>query len=98
MLRRMKEAKTEKRCSICGKHTRVELHHLNYRDLMSVDTSDLRWMCRNCHQLTHDLMRSGDIRFTKDSHHHRFAVTKAAIKKHLGFGYKDKVFNVIKWD
>ena len=86
-----KEKLRSKRCSICADERRVELHHLFYRlDLIGVKLSDTRWLCRACHQTTHDLIKAGKLLFPKpDNHHSCFALTKNAVKKAMGMGNKN---------
>lgn len=91
-LKSEKEKSRSKRCAICGDDRLVDLHHLRYKNIVDVDTSDLRWLCRRCHFLTHDLIKEGKLVFKGTSHHSIFASTKAAVKKALGFHGKDKVF------
>lgn len=76
---------TKKRCSICAAEAPLDVHHLRYvSDLTETNQSDLRLLCRRCHQTAHDLMHSGQLVFRSTSHHHRFALTKAVVKKALG--------------
>lgn len=86
-IKNQKESRTEKRCSICGLcHGGVDLHHLFYRkDLSETETSDLRWLCRKCHETAHELMRRGKLKFKKPNNHHSvFQVTKYAVQSALG--------------
>lgn len=84
------------RCAICGSTYRLDVHHLNYRDLYSVKMSDLRVFCRRCHDLAHRLHKAGVIVFRSHDHHSRFALTKAAVKKALGASFVNHFPN--KWD
>ena len=79
-----KYSKTKKRCGICGSKEDVDLHHLNYKNLLDVESSDLRALCRRCHFLAHDLIKNGKIVFKSDNHHSRFAIIKYQVKKELG--------------
>ena len=72
------------RCAICNATENLDIHHLNYRNLVDVQLSDLRVLCRRCHFLAHDLHRAGKIRFKSDNHNSRFALIKNAVKKELG--------------
>ena len=81
--RKTKRAKRN-RCAICASTELLDVHHLNYKDLYSVEQSDLRVLCRRCHFLAHDLMKVGKIKFYKTNHNSRFTVIKNAVKKHLG--------------
>jgi hypothetical protein len=83
-LKASKQSKTKKRCAVCGSDQRIELHHLTYGSWFDVDTADLRWMCRRCHGLAHELMKRGEIKYKSASNHHRFAVTVIGIKRALG--------------
>ena len=71
------------RCAICASTEKLDVHHLNYRNLYDVETSDLRVLCRRCHFLTHELFKKGKIKFKNTNHNSRFAFIKNAIKKKL---------------
>lgn len=83
---RARKRKRTNKCGICGATQHLDVHHLNYRHLTDVKMSDLRVLCRRCHQLTHDLHRMGVYRFKNDEHNHRWAVMKNAVKLHLKRG------------
>jgi len=85
-IKQSKAQRTSKRCAICASDREIHLHHLLYRaDLADTQPSDLRWLCRECHETTHTLLKAGKIRPRKpDSHHSIFACTKAAVKKARG--------------
>lgn len=70
-------------CAICNSKDKLDVHHLNYRNLVDVLQSDLRVLCRRCHFLAHDLHKQGKIVFTSTNHHSRFTLIKTAVKKHL---------------
>jgi hypothetical protein len=89
---RQKKRKNGARCGICAATENIDTHHLLYKNLFDVETSDLRLLCRRCHFLTHDLMRAGKIRFPSTSHHSRFVILKAAVKKHLGIQTKNMFY------
>lgn len=73
------------RCAICGTPDRLDVHHLSYeKDLTTVEQKDLRILCRQCHDVAHELINSGAIRFPNRNHHSRFVITKEAVKKSLG--------------
>jgi hypothetical protein len=72
-----------KSCGICGAESRLDVHHLNYRNLIDVGLSDLRVLCRQCHDLAHVLHRRGFLVFDSTDHNHRWARTKAAVKEHF---------------
>lgn len=71
----------KKRCAICGVIGPTDRHHLNYRNLFDVLKSDLRNICRTCHEVTHLLLRNGTIVYVSDSNQSRFSRTKMAVKK-----------------
>ena len=62
-LRKRKLSRARHHCSICGSKHDIDVHHLNYRDWTNVRTSDLRLVCRRCHDLIHVLMKEGKLRF-----------------------------------
>lgn len=84
-LKALKESKSFKRCAICAVTSKIDLHHLFYRpDLGDTQTSDLRWLCRRCHDLAHKLIKGGLLKMKKDwSHHRMFAATKHRVRAAL---------------
>ena len=78
-----------KRCSICASKNNLDVHHLNYKNLVDVEQSDLRILCRICHDIAHKLMKEGKIVFKNNNHHSKFAILKAKVKKELGVGNKN---------
>jgi hypothetical protein len=77
------------RCAICGATDQIETHHLQYKNIFDVLTSDLRLLCRECHGVAHEIMRSGELVVTSKSHHGMFCQTKSAVKKKRGFGNRN---------
>ena len=76
---------TKRQCAVCASTQRLDVHHLIYRrDLTQTLQADLRVFCRRCHDLTHDLIRSGALRFTTDNTDARFAKTKTQVMDTLG--------------
>jgi 5-methylcytosine-specific restriction endonuclease McrA len=73
-----------RRCGICGSTDRLDVHHLNDRDLVDVALTDLRVLCHRCHFLAHDLYRAGKIKFRNDNHLSRWQLLKCAVKQELG--------------
>lgn len=75
------------RCGVCGDSTPgyIDLHHMFYRGIYDVKTSDLRFLCRICHAVFHELEKQGKAVFREGgSHHYRFAKTKALILRARG--------------
>lgn len=74
------------RCSICGDDKgSIDLHHLSYKKIYDVETSDLRFVCRICHSVFHLLQDQGKVHFKEGgSHHHKFAKTKALVLRARG--------------
>ena len=57
--RELKKEKARKRptkCAICGATDQIDCHHVLYRNWFDVQTSDLRWLCRKCHDLVHQVI------------------------------------------
>lgn len=52
-LRQSKFDECGKKCEICGKTTTIEVHHLNYREIYDVLTSDLQVLCKKHHGEQH---------------------------------------------
>lgn len=42
-----------RRCLCCGTSRNVDLHHISYERLGNEALSDLAWLCRRCHEQTH---------------------------------------------
>lgn len=40
-------------CQRCPSTLEPDVHHVNYKNLFDVETSDLLTLCRNCHDLEH---------------------------------------------
>lgn len=78
---KLRRRKNKKRCAICGIEGPTDRHHLNYRNLFNVLKSDLRNICRICHDIAHQLIRDGIIVYANESNQSRFSRTKAAVKK-----------------
>lgn len=49
----------KRRCSICGKTKRIELHHITYARLGHEQMDNVRPLCHFCHALTHRTVDSG---------------------------------------
>lgn len=75
-------------CGICASTEQIETHHLRYKNIYDVTTSDLRLLCRQCHETAHELMKSG-LKMNSTSHHGLFSIIKAAVKKVRGFGNRN---------
>lgn len=43
-------------CECCGSHIRLDVHHLNYRNLIDVGLADLCVLCRGCHTKGHAIL------------------------------------------
>lgn len=89
-LRKKKRSKCSKtngknRCAICASTENIETHHMEYRNIYDVTTSDLRLLCRTCHGTGHDLMRNG-LKMSSHSVHGNFNILKVAVKKARGLG------------
>jgi hypothetical protein len=80
---RAKKRKRAQQCGICGATKNLDVHHLNYRQLTDVTMSDLRVLCRRCHEVAHVLHKVGAYTFTSTNHHHRWAVLKRAVQVHI---------------
>lgn len=86
--RRVRKTAGKLRCAICASTDKIETHHLRYKSIYNVETSDLRLLCRECHQCAHDLLNAG-LRLDYESHHAIFSVLKAKVKKARGFGNRN---------
>jgi hypothetical protein len=80
--RKLRKRKNKKRCAICGAIGPTDRHHLNYRGLFDVLKSDLRNICRTCHDIAHLLLKNGTIVYANESNQSRFSRTKAAVKRY----------------
>lgn len=95
-LRRLK-LKRKCQCGICGSNQNIQIHHLQYRNIYDVKTTDLRRLCGRCHTLVHELIKSGKLVVNSRSHHGMWCQTKNAVKYHLKPKppSKDKMVNLI---
>lgn len=60
-LRLQRLVKSKCRCALCGKEDiSNDVHHVNYRNLKDVRISDLRVLCRKCHDQVHEVMTMED--------------------------------------
>ena len=50
---RNKKMQESRCCEICGSNHRLDVHHLNYRNLFDVVIEDLQVLCRRCHASIH---------------------------------------------
>ena len=92
LTKRYKKRLKANRCAVCSSTEKLEVHHLNYRNLTDVEMSDLRVLCHRCHFLGHDLHKQGKMKFRSSDHNSRFAIFKTAVKKELGLTTKN-LFN-----
>lgn len=81
--KRKNKLSKKKLCGVCADPV-VDIHHLNYRNLLDVQQSDLRRLCRRCHFLAHDLYKAGAFRFRSTNHLSRWNSLKNAVKRELG--------------
>lgn len=42
-----------RKCEKCGRVKRLDVHHLDYRNIYDVELTDLQVLCRRCHTLEH---------------------------------------------
>lgn len=90
--RRSSKTKGKSRCAICGTTEGIQTHHLLYRNIYDVSTSDLRLLCGSCHQTAHKLMAEG-LKFKSDKPQGIFCTLKVAVKKARGFGNRNMFAN-----
>jgi hypothetical protein len=64
-LKAKKAQRTQPKCGLCRSQKNVDCHHLLYREWFNVTTTDLRWLCRSCHDLVHELLAAGEIKPSK---------------------------------
>ena len=79
-LRAKKLKRSKKRCGICLSPHRLEIHHLSYRNIYDVDTSDLRVLCHDCHDLYHKLKDAGKITPVSGGDQKQFANVRHYVK------------------
>jgi len=80
--RRRKLNRTAK-CAICAERNDLDVHHLTYDRMYKEHLSDLRVVCRRCHEVIHVLINCGKLKYKSTKPQARYAVTKSAVKKHL---------------
>lgn len=79
-----RKGRLKRRCAICGSRDNLDIHHLIYRTpLSAARQNDLRVLCRRCHGLTHDLIRSGVLKFGNRKPNRRFTLTFRAVHAEL---------------
>lgn len=83
-LRNRKLSHSKRRCAICGSKERLEVHHLQYKNIFDVDLTDLRILCNRCHKLYHELKKSGSVKPVAGSHQKQFANARHYVKLALG--------------
>lgn len=79
----------QNRCAICASTENLDIHHLNYKNLVDVSMDDLRVLCRRCHFLAHDLHKAGKLKFRNTNANSRYTLLKLAVKKELGITKKN---------
>lgn len=82
--KQLRTRKNKKNCAICASTNLIDVHHLNYKNLFDVTTADLIKLCRRCHFIAHDLMKTGVLKFNNSNQMSRYTLLKTAVKKHLG--------------
>ena len=95
----LKEEKllTNPRCELCGTSHTLDVHHTKYRSLYDVKLTDLKTLCRPCHDSTHEKISKKKNRKTK-----RFKIPSIREGKSY-YKLHDMVFNrrldyrVIQW-
>ena len=74
-----------KKCSICEVSKYLVVHHLFYRaKWTATQQADLRVLCSRCHDLTHDLINKGKLKFHNRDHNDIFKATYLAVTDVLG--------------
>jgi len=63
---RKKKLKINPECETCGRKGKVDIHHLNYKRLYNVKTSDLKTLCRGCHIEVHKKKESSKRKKKKE--------------------------------
>mgnify|MGYP001610085841 CR=1 FL=1 len=88
--------RNKKYCSVCGIKEKIDIHHLQYKNLFDVNSRDLLRLCRTCHFTFHELLKKGVVKFKgksisiielrKRPYFGQVAIIKLAIKKARGLG------------
>jgi hypothetical protein len=79
-LQRLEQANYK--CELCGEtKNSLDVHHLVYRRLFNVRPSDLRILCRDCHEAAHGLLKKYKKLKTLDR-----STQWSIVKKHLAKG------------
>lgn len=78
-------SKKSPNCEICHGWRFLHVHHLIYREnLEDTKQGDLAILCLRCHDLTHELMRQGKLKFQSSDPHTRFIATYRIVTAELG--------------
>lgn len=78
---RAKKVGNKRRCGICGETHGIQVHHMFYRNIYDVQTSDLRRLCDRCHGTFHRLVKEGKLRITSQEHNGAWCQTKMGVLK-----------------
>jgi hypothetical protein len=82
------------RCKLCFGHGPVDVHHVTYARVGRELASDLKALCRDCHQFVHDCIRVGNESNPSRYFYNRLARAwnREASKKNLwGLRFTDPV-------
>lgn len=74
----------EKACFLCAKEGAMDVHHMDYRNIVDVDPSCLVVLCRECHSMVHEAI---DIGLIPKKHNRRFvqSVSEQAIEDYKSY-------------
>lgn len=87
-------------CECCSTLSNLDIHHINYKSLYNVDLSDLKTLCRKCHNEEHKNINKHKVTFPKK----QFRLTLRCCKETSGYNILFNIFNsltpnvyLIKW-
>jgi hypothetical protein len=65
---KLKQKPFYQKCSCCGNKEEIELHHINYKDILNSSSERFIFpVCRDCHQKIHNISREQNISFKNAS-------------------------------
>jgi len=107
-IKRNKKLERKLFCSICGTKNKIDIHHLQYKNLFDIRMKDLLRLCRDCHFILHDLFKKGKVKFQgrsinvyelrKRTYFSQMAIIKIAIKKARNLGTWNKANHFIPYN
>lgn len=78
--RAQKLRESKRRCTVCSTSKQLDVHHPIYRNWTDVRMSDLRVVCRRCHEIIHSLLDRHELIYLNDDSTARFLLTRRLVR------------------